>query len=243
MAKILPRQLQVDLANPDSIKEKLPEIDQIVEEKRAIAAAAKADFDDWSALAAQLKGVAGLQINLDPDSPTIPGNALDAVVAVVEREQRPIMPVGVREALVDDGHAVEGNDAVLAILQAAVDAGRIQEVASGVFAANSMDAEKLASVPAVLTVPGAHLGLGGRAPRSKAEAAVRVLGSDPQRNWTTPEAGRKMVELGWMNDTENDFASLASTLSRLVAEGKIFRPERGAYRFLPPLEETSLDAG
>jgi hypothetical protein len=84
-------------------------------------------------------------------------------------------------------------------------------------------------------VPQAHLPLDGGPPiQGKTDGALRVLGSDPNREWNAFEIGEELVRRGLMEDNEGEYASLASTLSRLYSEGKIHRPYRGHYRLSPP---------
>lgn len=233
--------LNIDLSDPQSIRERVPEIEGIVREKRRVASAAMEEFETWEALLGRLKSVAGLILTFN-DSTAVdpPLAAVNAVVQMVEREERPIMAIGVMKALRGEGHEVESPNAVKPILRAAAEAGHLQRVLGGGFAPLSLDLSEWNEVPEMQVVPEAHFGLGDPAPRSKTEAAVRVLASDPSRRWSTPEVGQAMIAAGWMEDSDSDLASLASALSRLVAERKIFRPQRGQYQLARPVEE---DAG
>ena len=233
--------LNVDLADPRAIEARIPQIEEMVEAKRHLAITTKEDFETWKALLQRLRKLAGLVLRFEtPKGPQIvhpPKEAVDAIVRVVEREARPIMAVGVSEILTAEGHEVESPNAVHTLLLTAVDDDRLKEVGPKTFAPHSLDAEFFGPLPALQAVPEAHLGLDGPPPQSKAEAAIRVLGSDPSRRWTTPHVGEVMVDQGWMANSDSDFASLAATLSRLVSEGKIFRPQRGQYQFAPMPEE------
>lgn len=92
----------------------------------------------------------------------------------------------------------------------------------------------------VRAVPEAHFPLDGGPPvRGKTDAVLRVLGSEPDREWMSIEIGEQLIMRGWMEDSESDYASLLSTLSRLYSEGRIHRPHRGHYRLSPPIEEAS----
>jgi len=231
--------LQVDLADPSSIERQIPQIEEIRDAKRRAAEEAQEEFETWEALLGKLRSLAGLVLQIDEPrgphpSPPSP-EALDAVVRVVEREDRPIMAIGVGQALDAEGHRVESPEAVNAVLIAAAAAGRLQRKGE-VFAPLSVDTSLWEAIPVMQIVPEAHLGLGGPPPQSKAEGAIRVLASDPARQWTTRDVGQVMVAQGWMDDSGGDLASLASTLSRLVAEKKIFRPQRGQYQLAPPNE-------
>jgi hypothetical protein len=91
------------------------------------------------------------------------------------------------------------------------------------------------SPPARRAVPEAHFPLDGGPPiQNKTEGLLRVLGSDPDREWTAAEISSEMIPRGWMDDSSGDMATLMATLSRLVAEGRIHRPQRGRYRLSPP---------
>jgi hypothetical protein len=229
--------LRIDLGDPASIRERLPGVEEIVAAKRRVAQEAEQDLEVWDTLLKRLRSVAGLIVRIDKPAVAlphaVPTAALEAVVQVIEREGERMMPIAVEEALKAEGHEVEGRNAVYAVLMAAVAAGRIQQVAPRRFAPNPPDRASQEE-PVLKAVPEAHLGLDGPPPQSKAEAAVRVLASDPSRSWSIPDVGREMVGQGWMTDSESDLASLASTLSRLVSDGKIFRPQRGFYRLGPP---------
>jgi hypothetical protein len=84
-------------------------------------------------------------------------------------------------------------------------------------------------------VPEAHIPLDSDIPvRGKTDAALRVLGSDPDREWNGIEIGDQLIKRGWMEDSEGEYASLLSTLSRLYSEGRVHRPYRGHYRLSPP---------
>lgn len=90
------------------------------------------------------------------------------------------------------------------------------------------------AAPPPRAVPEAHFPLDGGPPiRTKTEGLLRVMGSDPHREWTTPDIAEIMIKKGWMDDSEGDHASLTSTLSRLVGESRIHRPQRGRYRLAP----------
>jgi hypothetical protein len=232
--------LKVDLGDPDSIRKKIPEVEEMVAIKRRVAAAAQADFETWNELLAKFRSLAGLVVRIEETlepNPYFPPVVIDAVVKAVERADRRIMGVGVRRELIAAGHEVESPAAAEAALVAAAAAGRLQEVEPKVFAPNSLLIHDLDENTEMTVVPEAHLGLGGVPPQSKAEAAVRVLASAPEIQWSTPQIGRVMVAQGWMDESDGEMASLASTLSRLVAEKKIFRPQRGQYQLAPPNQE------
>jgi len=84
---------------------------------------------------------------------------------------------------------------------------------------------------AMVAVPDAHFPLdGGPTPRGKTEAVLRVLGSDPQRGFSSQVIRDMLVDRGWMTADEGDYASLLSTLSRMATEHQIYRLARGIYR-------------
>jgi hypothetical protein len=232
-----PNNLKIDLTDPSSIVEQIPQIVEIVEGKQQAAAQAQNDFETWNALLGKLRALAGLVIRIEESQDSWPtAEAQDAVVRIVEHENRPIMAIGVGQALDAEGHEVESPKAVNTVLSAAAKAGRLQRQGD-FYAPLSLDLSAWEGIPAMQVIPEAHFGLDGPSPQSKAEAAVRALASEPDRQWTTPEVGQVMIARGWMDDSDSDIASLASTLSRLVAERKIFRPRRGQYQLAPPNED------
>jgi len=224
--------ISIDLGNPESIREKVPEISEIVAQKHKTALKAQEDFDTWNQLLARLKAMAGLVVRIeenDGDPETVAPEALDAVVWAVEQAGTRIQPVGVHNALAEEGHLVAGREAVFHTLTAAARAGLLHQVGERAFAPLDQPIEAREMVP----TPEAHLGLGGPTPQSKAEATLRILGSESNRPWSAPEVAAVMVDMGWAEDPERELASLASTLSRLHAERKIHRPARGKYQLSP----------
>lgn len=225
--------IPIDLSDSESIRQKIPEIKQIVGEKQQALQEAQADFETWHQLFDRLRLLAGLVVRIeensgDPDD--VSPEALDAVVGVVEEADNPIQPVGVQNALAQEGHSVAGREAVFHTLVAAARLGRLQRVQDRVFAPLGEAIEVLPMV----AVPEAHLGLDGPEPQSKAEAVLRVLGSESDRSWSAQQAAAVMVQRGWIEEGEGELASLASTLSRLHAERKIHRPSRGQYQLGAP---------
>lgn len=85
-------------------------------------------------------------------------------------------------------------------------------------------------------IPEAHLPIEGvPAPVGKTAQVLRAMGQhDPLRQWTTYEIRDDLVRYGWTTDSDGDFASLLSTLSRMVKEGMIHRAGRGLYMIAPP---------
>ena len=225
--------IPIDLSDSESIRQKIPEIKQIVGEKQHALQEAQADFETWSQLLDRLRLLAGLVVRIEENSghpDDVSPEALDAVVSVVEEAGSPIQPVGVHSALSQEGHSVAGREAVFHTLVAATRLGRLQRVQDRLFAPFGEVIEVLPMV----AVPEAHLGLDGPEPESKAEAALRVLGSESDRSWSAQQVADVMVQRGWIEEAEGELASLASTLSRLHAERKIHRPSRGQYQLGTP---------
>jgi hypothetical protein len=101
--------------------------------------------------------------------------------------------------------------------------------------ANLESSQHSAVPPRMQAVPEAHVPLDSDVPvQGKTDAALRVLGSDPHREWPIADIAHELITRGWMENSESDHASLASTLSRLNADGKIYRPQRGRYQLAPP---------
>ncbi len=65
---------------------------------------------------------------------------------------------------------------------------------------------------------------------------------DRLRVWTARELHDALVHYGWMRDSERTYASLLATLSRMVKEGMIHRPERGLYSIAPPEDIAAAQA-
>lgn len=228
-----PREIALNLVDPKSIAEKVPEVEEIVEEARRKAAEATKKFENWEELLNRLRWLAGMSLDIrEQDEPS--SAAVDEVVGVVEREERPIMAMGVTKALRDQGHRVESEAAIEPILMAAAVAGRIQ-IGSTPGTYLPLGFEWPGQGLGMQAVPEAHMGLGGPLPSSKAEAALRVLGSEPDRAWSPGEVAEAMAGLGWISSPEKELASVNSTLSRLHGERKIFRPNRGRYQLAPPV--------
>jgi hypothetical protein len=86
----------------------------------------------------------------------------------------------------------------------------------------------------MVAVPEAHFPLDADPPpRGKTAAVLRVLGSDPQRKFSSQTIRDYLVERGWMTAEEGDYASLLSTLSRMTTDRQIRRIGRGIYRLAP----------
>jgi hypothetical protein len=226
--------LKIDLGNPESILQQIPEIENIVAMKRQEASEAALALEAWDGLLRRLRFLAGLNVRIALQIPPS-DEALDAVVNVVEREGRRIMAIGVTEELLEEGHEIEGPDAVQRVMEMAAVEGRIRRIDKHLFAPAEWPTEEFNVAPMV-AVPEAHLGLGGRPPKTKAEGVLRVLGSDPTKDWSAAQVGRVMVAQGWLSEAADETASLTATLSRLQGENKIFRPERGRYQLLAPSE-------
>jgi hypothetical protein len=235
-----PDDIPLDLADPESIARAVPQIEAILASKRQTAVEANSDLEQWKALLKNLKSIAGLTIQFaDPRKGSFPGPspaAVEAVVRVVEQRGETMQPVGVERVLLGEGHDVEDREGVYAALNAAVAAGRLRQIGPRQFAPLSLRPSIMQNSAVIRAVPAAHFGLDGPQPMSKAEAVLRILGSDPAREWRAEDVGKVMIERSWMTESEKDFASLGAILSRLNSEGKIHRPDRGLYRLSPPAE-------
>jgi hypothetical protein len=87
-------------------------------------------------------------------------------------------------------------------------------------------------------IPEAHLPIQGvPQPVGKTAQTLRAMGQEDRlRVWTAREILDALIGYGWTTDGEREYASLLSTLSRMVKEGMIHRPERGLYSIAPPDE-------
>jgi hypothetical protein len=246
----VPPDLRVDLTSIDDIKAQLPGLEQTVREKHHAAVEAQEEFDAWVQLVQRLKALAGLVFRFEaPDGPYVtplPSGAEDAVVRVVEMENRAIMPMGVAEVLLNEGHEVESPIAVLPVLISAAENGRILRLDQTVFAPIDLPPEdqiEFSMLQEVMqAVPEAHLGLEAPSPESRTEAVLRILGTAVFQPWTTQMIAEVMAEQGWMPNDESTRASIASTLSRLVADGRIHRLTRGQYQLAPPNDDAEDDS-
>jgi hypothetical protein len=93
-------------------------------------------------------------------------------------------------------------------------------------------------------IPEAHLPIQGVPPPvGKTAQVLRAMGQhDRLRVWTARELHDALVHYGWMRDSERTYASLLATLSRMVKEGMIHRPERGLYSIAPPEDIAAAQA-
>jgi hypothetical protein len=151
-------------------------------------------------------------------------NPLDSWINALDDHQ-------VEARLVEINAAIDELEAERSLLTQALTLQRQWRARAEIDPSEETDEPKLTSP--MVPVPEAHRGLGGPAPTGKVEAALRVLGAHGDRDWTARAIGDKLVSLGWMEDTEKDYDSLASTMSRLAKERKIHRPRRGVYRLRP----------
>lgn len=222
------RSMKLNLADPESIAGQLPELEEVVMQKRRAAEETERDYKSWRGLVGKLRSIAGIAESFEEEGEITPA-ALDAVVKAVEEEDRRIMAIGVAEWLDNEGHYVDGPAAVQRFLLAAAEAGRIRRVGMRAFAPLTLQEE---STPR-RAVPEAHLGMSGPEPQSKAEGVLRILGTDVEREWSPQEVSDVMARSGWVSDASVELPSVTSTLSRLYAEDKVFRPQRGRYRLAP----------
>jgi len=127
--------LQIDLANPTDIREKLPRIQAILESKRKDSDDALRDFENFRLLVERLEIVAGAREEEPKSAPKRKSApAQDAVVAAVNRAKHPLSPVAVYQMLEADGYPVKNPNAVNSALYAAANNRRIKKHGHGLYA-------------------------------------------------------------------------------------------------------------
>jgi hypothetical protein len=138
----------VDLANPADIKAKISEAEEIFSSKQAAARRAREEADRWRELVDSLKRLAG---GTDPKGrPRVivrRSPMQDAVVRVVEEEDRAMRPIEVTQRLKEQGRKVASNAAVNTALYAAVEAGRLRRPGERQYAPLKRKAVKKAKKP------------------------------------------------------------------------------------------------
>lgn len=134
-------QLNVNLANPQDIADKLPHAQMILEAKRRAKNTAAKEYEDWAALVRRLQAVAGVDPDADGGSDTTPGGARrkaapvqDFAVKIVEREGRPMRPPEVAGMMRSEGFPVKTDNAVNSALYAAAQSGRLLRPRKGWYA-------------------------------------------------------------------------------------------------------------
>jgi hypothetical protein len=118
-------ELQVDLADLEDIRKKLPQAEKMLEEKRDLAREAQREADRWAELVVKLRSFSVIKIDEGEPSTGRASPAQDLVVHVIEREDRLMRPAEVTDILLREGHEVASPAAVNAALYAAAEAGRI----------------------------------------------------------------------------------------------------------------------
>lgn len=81
-------------------------------------------------------------------------------------------------------------------------------------------------------IPEIHLGMGGPAPLSLEQAALRAMGEDPGRDWT-PDEIRDRIPDGWPNGSVDQ---VREAMERLARGHMIWDGDTG-YRVAPPSGE------
>ena len=118
--------LQVNLADPDDIRAKISDAENVLAKKRQVAREVQDDADHWEDLVRNLKEMAGIVSVDEKAASNRPSPAQDLVVRIVMQEGKPMRPVEVAERLEAEGHYVASNNAVNAALYAAAQAGRLR---------------------------------------------------------------------------------------------------------------------
>lgn len=130
--------LEVDLADAEDIRRKLPSARLLLEAKRRQADEAQHAYAAFRALYERLAVIAGER---EDDAPTSTGSghrkaspAQDAAVAVVQKAGRPMSPARVAAALSAEGFKVKTVNAVNSALYTAFRAGRLSRPSKGLYA-------------------------------------------------------------------------------------------------------------
>ena len=138
--------LQIDLADPDSIRKRLPEVSRVVAGKRAVVAEAQDDLQQWVELEQRLKAIAGVTgiseeslpqptVTPEPDR----ASSVQVVVEILEREPRPWRTREVRAVAPDWLKP----DTISWALWAAAKDGLIQRLQKGYYAPLSYRMEQI----------------------------------------------------------------------------------------------------
>jgi hypothetical protein len=129
--------LNVNLADPQDIANKLPHAQMILDAKRKIANKATKEYDDWKALVRRLEVVAGVE------GPAAAGSegankkqapVQDYAVKIVEREGRPMRPPEVAGMMRAEGFPVKTNNAINSALYVAAKMGKLERPKKGWYA-------------------------------------------------------------------------------------------------------------
>jgi hypothetical protein len=142
-----PDSLQIDLANPSDIKEKLPKAETILSQMEDDLRRQQREIDRWRNLVEVLRSVAdanagGVSVPAEP-SPTPAEQApdqeslspvQDLVVEVVNREIREIRSRDIRDILLQEGHSLNSESVSNSLWNAAEKAQKIQRIRRGWYA-------------------------------------------------------------------------------------------------------------
>lgn len=138
--------LQVDLADPDDLRAKVAEAEEIWAQKRQLLREVEGEVKYWEELVASLKRLGGTTAGGDVAGSNRPSPAQDAVVEIVEREGRPMRPIEVTRRLREEGQDVK-NAAVNAALYAAAEAGRLRRPGERQYAPRLKKVKKVKKPP------------------------------------------------------------------------------------------------
>jgi hypothetical protein len=128
---------EVDLADLESVERRLPELEQIVADKRAEAQEAAREYSEWNSLLKRLRylvrGESPGDIYKTPPGVKTNGGTTkataDLVVKMLEESGRPLRAAEINKRLSNVNRGTLGW-----ILSTATNEGRIQRVAHGVYA-------------------------------------------------------------------------------------------------------------
>jgi len=132
--------LNVNLADPEDIANKLPHAQMILEAKARARNQAVKDYENWQALVRRLEAVAGVVAespssgNGSHEARKKPAPVQDFAVKIVNREGRLMRPPEVAGMMRSEGFPVKTNNAVNSALYAAAQAGRLSRPKKGWYA-------------------------------------------------------------------------------------------------------------
>ena len=131
--------LNVNLADPQDIADKLPHAQLILESKRKAAAAATKEYDNWKALVTRLEVVAGIEQTASSAENGSSGRkkqapVQDYAVRIIEREARPMRPNEIADLMRSEGFPVKSTNAVNSALYVAAKAGKLSRPKKGFYA-------------------------------------------------------------------------------------------------------------
>jgi hypothetical protein len=134
------QQLNVNLADPEDIANKLPHAQMILDAKARARNQAIKDFENWQALVRRLEVVAGVESESASGNNGSHGGrkkaapVQDFAVKIVEREGRMMRPPEVAGMMRSEGFPVKTDNAVNSALYAAAQAGRLARPKKGWYA-------------------------------------------------------------------------------------------------------------